>query len=173
MNYQAIYDSLMSRARDRIIVDYTERHHVIPKCLGGTDDNDNLVALTPEEHYLAHQLLVKLYPDHHGLAYAAVKMTAGRNSNKLYGWLRRKYSDGKKGRKNSPEHIAKVAAAHRGMKRSDNTRRKISEAKRGKSRSDDVKRAVAAANKARAAKLTPEQRSDRARQLAQLRWSKK
>ena len=27
--------------------------------MGGTDDEENLVELTPEEHYVAHQLLVK------------------------------------------------------------------------------------------------------------------
>lgn len=38
---------------DRI---YTEKHHIVPKHDGGTDDVDNLVALLPEEHYLIHLL---------------------------------------------------------------------------------------------------------------------
>ena len=97
MNYQKHYDLLIERARQRSIEGYSERHHVIPKCLGGTDDIANLVALTPEGHYIAHLLLVKLNPTHIGLAWAAVKMTQGnkfaQRSNKLYGWLKRRHSN--------------------------------------------------------------------------------
>jgi hypothetical protein len=49
--------------------------------------------LTPEEHYLAHQLLVKIYPKNRSLINAAVMMIANRPSNKLYGWLRRKFAE--------------------------------------------------------------------------------
>jgi hypothetical protein len=36
-----------------------ERHHIRPKCLGGTNAKENLVYLTPREHFLAHLLLVR------------------------------------------------------------------------------------------------------------------
>lgn len=56
---------------------------------------DNIVDLTPEEHYVAHQLLVKMYPDHSGLVWAALQMTGQpngqRSNNKVYGWLRKRY----------------------------------------------------------------------------------
>ena len=39
---------------------YVEKHHIIPKSLGGTDDKENLVYLTAREHYIAHLLLVKM-----------------------------------------------------------------------------------------------------------------
>jgi hypothetical protein len=71
---------------------YTEKHHIIPKCLGGSDEQSNLVNLTPEEHYIAHQLLVKIYPNSDSLVYAACMMIPNRPNNKLYGWLRRKLS---------------------------------------------------------------------------------
>ena len=90
MNYQRIYEQLT--AKD-MIADYTEKHHIIPKCMGGTNDPSNLVSLTPEAHYVAHQLLVKIYPTNHKLIYATVLMTAGKfRNNKLYGWVRRKNS---------------------------------------------------------------------------------
>lgn len=83
----------MARAKARVLNCYTERHHVIPRCLGGSDSPDNLVNLTPEEHYVAHQLLVRMHPNNPKLIYAAVLMTANRPSNKLYGWLRRRLSE--------------------------------------------------------------------------------
>jgi len=40
---------------------YTHKHHIIPKHMGGTDDEDNLVDLTVSEHAEAHR---KLYDEH-------------------------------------------------------------------------------------------------------------
>lgn len=39
---------------------YVEKHHIIPKSLGGTDASENLVYLTAREHYIAHLLLIKI-----------------------------------------------------------------------------------------------------------------
>jgi len=103
MNYQRIYDRLIERGKNRVLTEYTESHHILPRCLGGSDDKDNLVDLTPEEHYLCHQLLVKIHPDDSKLLNAALFMTAngmGRRSNKVYGWLKRKYSEYMKGPSN-------------------------------------------------------------------------
>lgn len=98
MNYKLVYSSLMERARHRALSCYKESHHIIPKCMGGSDDKENIVDLTPEEHYLAHQLLVKIYPGHPGLSFAAMTMSQNsknhkRQGNKLYGWLKRKHSE--------------------------------------------------------------------------------
>ena len=75
MDYQKIYDSLIERARTRILDCYVEKHHIVPKCMGGSNRIGNLVELTPEEHYVAHQLLVKIYPNNHKLIYSAAMMT--------------------------------------------------------------------------------------------------
>jgi hypothetical protein len=91
MDYHRIYSQLIERARNRQIDGYLERHHVVPKCIDGTDDSENLVDLTPEEHYVAHQLLVKIYPKNHDLVFAASMMASTRPGNKLYGWLKRKH----------------------------------------------------------------------------------
>lgn len=98
MDYQKHYTRLVERARGRVLSCYTEKHHVVPRCIGGLDTNDNLVELTPEEHYVAHQLLVKIYPDDERILYAAIMMIPNRPNNKLYGWLRRKLSDAQKKR---------------------------------------------------------------------------
>jgi hypothetical protein len=94
MNYKKHYDLLIMRGKDRILDDYTERHHIVPRCMNGGDEPENIVNLTPEEHYLAHQLLIKMYPDVRGLASATQLMTVhhtdSRTTNKLFGWIRRK-----------------------------------------------------------------------------------
>lgn len=111
MNYQLHYSRLIERAKTRQLDCYVERHHIIPRCMGGTDSKDNLVKLTPEEHFLAHQLLVKIYPNNNKLVFAATCMTRNSNGkrtdNKLYGWIRRRLSKAvsiqQTGRPESPE----------------------------------------------------------------------
>jgi len=96
MDYKKIHDSLIERARDRVIEGYTEKHHIVPRCMGGSNEANNLIRLTPEEHFLVHQLLVKIYPKNHKLAFAVDMMCAGnithggcRTNNKRFGWLRK------------------------------------------------------------------------------------
>ena len=93
MDYKKHYDLLVTRAKNRVIEGYVEKHHIIPKCIGGLDTTDNIAILTPEEHFLAHQLLVKLHPGNRDLIYAAQLMTVHhsdrRMNNKLFGWLRK------------------------------------------------------------------------------------
>ena len=96
MNYTKIYENLIHRAINRTLDGYKEIHHIIPRCMGGTDTANNLVELTPEEHYIAHLLLTKIYPNNNFLIHAAIMMTVnGKNhyrKNKIYGWLRKKHS---------------------------------------------------------------------------------
>jgi hypothetical protein len=93
MNYSKIYENLIKKAKYRRSIEgYSESHHIIPKCLGGTNESENLIELTPEEHYIAHQLLAKIHPNDIRLLHAAVMMCVGRPSNKLYGWLKRRLS---------------------------------------------------------------------------------
>lgn len=65
--YTRIYRKLIWRGSDRLLLGgtptpdtYYERHHIVPRCMGGTDDLSNLALLTAREHYLAHWLLVKM-----------------------------------------------------------------------------------------------------------------
>ncbi len=57
--YTNWYWSIINKARHIICPrpNYTERHHIIPRCLGGLDDASNIVELTGKEHYLVHLLL--------------------------------------------------------------------------------------------------------------------
>lgn len=85
--YTTWYNSIISRAKTRPVEGYTERHHIIPKCLGGLDDAINLVRLTAREHFICHQLLVKMVPSHlkGKMALAATKMwQRGANQHRNY-----------------------------------------------------------------------------------------
>lgn len=108
MNYAKIYQTLINKAKQRTIEGYSESHHVVPKCMGGTDEPGNLVRLTPEEHFVAHLLLVKMYPSEQRLVYAANMMTVGssnikRSNNKSAGWLRRELARNLRNMMSEPE----------------------------------------------------------------------
>lgn len=40
---------------------YTERHHIVPRHDGGSDDPENLIELLPEEHYWVHLIRYKAF----------------------------------------------------------------------------------------------------------------
>lgn len=63
MNYLSVYDSLIIKRKSNPVSndEYSELHHIIPKCQGGDNSFDNLVRLTAKEHYVAHHLLYKHY----------------------------------------------------------------------------------------------------------------
>ena len=75
MDYLKIYNNLIkTRKNIQESKEYCEIHHIIPRCLGGTDDLDNLIKLTYREHYLAHLLLTKIYPKETKIHYAFLCM---------------------------------------------------------------------------------------------------
>jgi len=97
MNYQNIYNRIVFRAKNRLIIEreYYESHHILPRCMGGKDTIDNLVQLTPSEHFICHLLLSKIYPDNIGLIRAVMWMctdiSRGRTRNKTYSTYKQKF----------------------------------------------------------------------------------
>ena len=61
MNYEQIYQNLISHRQQNIPTGYIERHHILPRSLGGNDDPSNIVKLTGREHWVAHLLLHKIH----------------------------------------------------------------------------------------------------------------
>jgi hypothetical protein len=59
--YQKLVESAKSESRTKDDGVYYERHHIIPKHMGGGNDKDNLVLLTFREHIIAHYLLWRIY----------------------------------------------------------------------------------------------------------------
>lgn len=68
--YLARYERLISHFQTLVLEGYTETHHIIPRCMGGTDEPSNLVKLTAKAHFVAHHLLHKAYSENRQLAYA-------------------------------------------------------------------------------------------------------
>lgn len=109
MDYKKIYDALVEKAKVRGLdkskhEGYFEIHHIVPVCLGGSDDKSNLVMFSGREHFIAHLLLWKANPDNVSLMRAAHIMSSrwdnstvgnsgGGINSKLYEKLREEYSE--------------------------------------------------------------------------------
>ena len=144
MNYQKIYDQLITRAKNRGVIEgYTEKHHIIPRCQGGTNEKENIAILTGREHFIAHHLLHLIYPDNKKLFYAFWAMcsikTEGRNytvSSKLYQRVKEEYSIRAKeymtGKKLTEETKKKISDAMKGKKPTEEAKKKMSDAKKGR-----------------------------------------
>jgi hypothetical protein len=78
MNYQFLYDKIISNRKNNPYDGYTETHHIIPRCMGGTNDTNNLVDLTAKEHFICHLLLTKIVeknsPDYYKVGHAFLMM---------------------------------------------------------------------------------------------------
>jgi len=62
MDYKKLYFKIIKNRLDNpVIYGYLEKHHILPKSLGGDDDPKNIVSLTPREHFICHTLLAKMY----------------------------------------------------------------------------------------------------------------
>lgn len=58
--YTTWYYNIISNSQTRVIEGYTEKHHIIPKSLGGSNNSDNLTRLTAREHFICHLLLLRM-----------------------------------------------------------------------------------------------------------------
>lgn len=83
MDYKKIYNQIIERAKSRELEGYIERHHIIPKCMGGDNNKTNIVQLTAREHYLCHLLLVKIYPNEPKLIHSLFLMSIGKKKKKI------------------------------------------------------------------------------------------
>lgn len=120
--------------------------------MGGSDGKGNRVNLTPEEHYLAHQLLVRIYPEIRGLVIAAATMARDnrngkRSNNKLYGWLRRRAAEAASINSAGRKHSEAAKANIRDGIANSQARRDYYESRRGKPRSAETRKKISDATK--------------------------
>ena len=90
MNHQKVYETIIQKAKfeNRIRIKknqigyiYYENHHILPKCIGVNEDQNNKVLLTAREHFVCHKLLTYIYKENRKIAQAFFYMSF----NKRYG----------------------------------------------------------------------------------------
>ena len=157
MNYEKIYQQLIDRAITRTLNGYKERHHIVPKCMGGDNSKLNLVDLTAREHFIAHKLLCEIYPNTDKLQYALWMMTNCKTSNRVYKISSREYESLRKiigermslkmkGITKSAEHRHKNSESKKGKRKSALTREKMSQSFKGRTFSAETRKKLREAN---------------------------
>lgn len=140
MDYKKIYNQIIERAQTRVLEGYKEKHHIVPKCLGGKDDKENLVELTAREHFICHMLLCEIYPDNKKLWYALFLMSIGKKTKKknnykvsarLYERLKIKHSKFLTGSKHSKITRKKMSESRKGIKHTEESKKKMGESRKG------------------------------------------
>jgi len=153
------YQRLMDALKGQFVDGYCEVHHIVPRSLGGSNDKDNLISLTPRQHYIAHWILARAlggsaaraffmmsnfgkYGKVNSTTYAiARKEYSGLVSEQMIGRImppvsdetKEKQSNAKLGKRLSVEHIENVRQSQIGRKLSDEWKANVSKGKRGKS----------------------------------------
>jgi hypothetical protein len=162
MNYRKIYNQIILNAKKENRIKnngfYYESHHIIPKCIGGSDKLNNLVLLTAKEHFLCHKLLLLIYPGEKCLIYALWMMANGSNfhrnnyldvSIKDYEYCRNLYSESRKGFVYTEESKKKMSESQKektgdknsfyGRKHSEESKKKMSESAKNRKASEETK----------------------------------
>lgn len=140
--YYTWYYNIINNACQRKSSGYIERHHIIPRSLGGNNSKYNIAPLTAREHYICHLLLTKFTSSiaKQKMFYALHRLQNRPNSvkiktSRLYEYLRTNH--------------AKVVSNH--FKSLPNcgfakTKGKRHEEIFGKERSDEIKRNIRKTN---------------------------
>ena len=128
-----IQSILDTRGRFNCGEEYHERHHIIPKCIGGGNEDNNLIDLFAREHFIAHKLLAKENPSEEKLAHAWTFMCRIKKDNKVFQITPEEYEDAKlnyikliKGKPFSEEHRKKIGSANKGKIRTEEMRKRMS-----------------------------------------------
>ena len=135
--YTRIYFMIIDRARLRKLPKeiYTEKHHIIPKSLGGDNSLENLIALTAREHFICHLLLPKMTTGIHKqkMTFAAWALTMKKDiidrkiSNRTYQKLKEERAKLLRGRPMSEKQRLNLIKVNTGKPCSEEKKAKIRE----------------------------------------------
>ena len=79
--YMSLTDSRKKLNRNKKDGKVYESHHIVPKCMGGSNSSSNKVLLTPKEHFICHLLLTKMVESPlKGKMYCALVRFMGKNN---------------------------------------------------------------------------------------------
>lgn len=155
--YYNYYNNLINKAKNRLIDCYTEKHHIIPKSIGGDDSLENLVSLTAREHFIAHLLLTKITLGKNKLkminaVFCMVNMNNTKINSKIYEKLKNNHSVFMKENnpvfsKDTREKIAKTLKEYyknnkvpfEGKNHTEKSKKLISESRKGKKLTEEHK----------------------------------
>jgi 5-methylcytosine-specific restriction endonuclease McrA len=171
--YKKWYDSIIASANLRSsIISYSEKHHIIPRSLGGSDDANNLVSLSAREHFVCHVLLTKftIGVDKQKMLYAANMMSNAARAyqdryinSRLHEMLKSEFgvmhSNRLKGRKLSEKHKSRISEAGKGRFVTQETINKRILANTGRKRTIEQRERMRQAQLTRKAKTLEEQQN--------------
>lgn len=157
MDYQKLYNNIISNP---ITTGYTEKHHIVPKSLGGTDDESNLIQVSARQHFLLHWLLIKMHTGdnrkkmvHAFMCMKADRNNRGRVTSRVFEYYRQEYAESLTGRKRAPfskEWRLKLSKASAGKNNgmygkthSDKTKQLMSKKAKLRKHSDKTKQKIA------------------------------
>lgn len=181
--YYKVYQALVNKCKNleterKLNKLYTEKHHIVPKCMGGPDNRENLVKMIAREHIMAHLLLMLIFPNVFDLAFSAsVTMFGNKNtkpwrdlavkkfSTRTVAMIKEKSAKARKlagasekliefnrtrlGIPLSEEHKKKVSESLKGRDFSEEHRRHLSEANTGTKLSDETRKKISENHKGR------------------------
>jgi hypothetical protein len=131
--YTRWYYNIIQRAKSRKLPTdvYIEKHHIVPRSLGGDNQQENIVSLTAKEHFICHMLLVKMTTgkSKRSMAYAAWQMT-NIDSRQRYSPTSRIYSLLKKNLSETYKGVPKTKIHWLGKSHSTQTKTLQSEVKK-------------------------------------------
>lgn len=143
--YSTWYYNIINKSKNRLLIGYKEKHHILPRCLGGKNTKDNLAILTAREHFIVHMLLCKFTKGEAKMkmSYAFHAMCTFKNAeryNKINSRLVEKIRSNFKFTKEHKQKISKAQIGNKravgnknnlGRKFSKETRLKMSKSKMG------------------------------------------
>ena len=82
------------------------KHHIIPKCVN--PQSREVTILTPREHYICHQILIRLHPKHPNLVFSCHRLAHSIKDGSVvyHAWIERRVNK-EKSKINKRQAVAK------------------------------------------------------------------
>ena len=121
--------------------EYYERHHIIPRCMGGSNDKDNLVDLFAREHYEAHRLLALENPNNSSIVFAWHMMSCMNDAHgRQYTLTAEEYEEARTAYVNMLKEFSKGENnPFYGKQHTEETKNKIAQANTGRTHTNESK----------------------------------
>ena len=176
--YKHWYYNIINNSINRTIEGYVEKHHIIPRSLNGTDDNNNIAILTAREHFVCHLLLTKMvtgyYQELMKFAVGKFIQNAPGQQRTFTSWeykkIRETISQVRTGKKHSIESRIKMSEKRKGKEpwnkgltgiiHSDESNKKRSATLTGRKKSDEFCQKVSAGKKGHKSGMTGKKHSE-------------